>query len=1194
MAGLQLFICYSHRDSAWKEQLCDHLASIGLAASAWHDGNIRVGDSFEERIYAAIDAASLAIVLVSEHSLSSEFITQKEVPRLLARRASHGLRVMPVVVRPCAWRTVPWLASLELRPKGGTPLTSFSESDAHLRLAELVEEIHHLVRANSNAGAEGAPATPTMLRPASVSTGRLPPSGKTFLGRDDDLNRLDEAWKDPETTLVTVTAWAGVGKSALVNHWLGRMRRDKYRGAERVFGWSFDGQGGAKAASADPFFHAALSWFGESTSAESSWEKGERLAQAVQRSRSLMILDGLEPMQHPPGPSEGMLREEGLRAFLCTLAESNQGLCVVTSREPVLDLETYEPDPAVRLPLNSLAPATGVTLLRSLGVNGDEAELLATVQEYDGHCLALTLLGSFLADVFQGDVRRRQEVGPLTGDMRRGAQARRVLASYESWFGEGEETALLSWLSLWERPIDEQTLAALFQTTAAEAITRPLRTLSGIQWRQLLGRLQRVHLLRTSGQEQDAAANGQNPTLHLHPLVREYFRERLRTQPAIWQEANERLFDYLATESADLPGTLEELTPLYDAVRHGCWAGRRQEALEKIYWPRIRRKGEGYSTRKLGAFQADVAALSNFFAKPFGEVADDLPAEWRAPVLGWTGFRLFTLGRLKDATQALEAGYERLKQEGNIAQAGKMANHLFQACLARGEFRRCQAIAQQMLADADTEPAIDRRLWQVNYGLMLLQTGKRKEAEREFRKATPEDDIREEGHPLTPLCERLPHRQAIQLCQLLSEAGEPDLAEDYAPARHDSAIKRSGMASSGITLEPNADDGIFLEPDAAGLAVSWDPTEEELRALQGRPLSAEADEEFELSLEAEDAEWLKHPGDGTLDSEFDRADLVSSDFELPLDDSPGLEPDAPGLVSSDFELSLHADDDALDESPKAADEGSDVLLAFPSASKWDSGISLAPSSDSDVRLDVSAGIERPNRPTANDSEDFALTLDTDDDNDDDDWRRMGAVESDFEFSLVPSAPDEPAEGEPLEIALGAAERRPEEETPDLSRHLHRQLCTLLRAQAEITREEQQTPSPLATKSADADEEFELALPSEPRGALNDLLLELRRAGLPEFVGLALLIRSRHLRLERQADAALRDLGELEQLAAYYGYRLLLVDGLVCKSRLLLETGELQRARESLAQAARIVKETGYQRQVPEIQTLARRLQEAST
>jgi hypothetical protein len=68
----------------------------------------------------------------------------------------------------------------------------------------------------------------------------------------------------------------------------------------------------------------------------------------------------------------------------------------------------------------------GAELLRALGVNGDEAELRSASSEFGGHCLALTLLGSYLSDAYKGDIRRRSQVsGHLAQDVRQGVHARK-------------------------------------------------------------------------------------------------------------------------------------------------------------------------------------------------------------------------------------------------------------------------------------------------------------------------------------------------------------------------------------------------------------------------------------------------------------------------------------------------------------------------------------------------------------------------------------------------------------------------------------------------------------------------------------------------------------------------------------------------------------------------------------------------
>ena len=87
--------------------------------------------------------------------------------------------------------------------------------------------------------------------------------------------------------------------------------------------------------------------------------------------------------------------------------------------------------------------------------------------EFDGHCLALTLLGSYLTDAYKGDVRCRKEVsGHLGDDVRQGVHARKVMRSYESWFGEGPELAVLRMLGLFDRPADEKAFEALLKPRA--------------------------------------------------------------------------------------------------------------------------------------------------------------------------------------------------------------------------------------------------------------------------------------------------------------------------------------------------------------------------------------------------------------------------------------------------------------------------------------------------------------------------------------------------------------------------------------------------------------------------------------------------------------------------------------------------------------------------------------------------------
>ena len=267
-----------------------------------------------------------------------------------------------------------------------------------------------LQKTPSTASRVGTRKPPARLAPKKISVARLPVTGSDVFGREEDIAFLDRAWANKDVNVVTIVAWAGVGKSTLVNHWLRRMAAEHYRSAELVFGWSFYRQGtSGDTSSADEFLDAALTWFGDpDPRLGTAWEKGERLAKLVAHRRTLLVLDGLEPLQNPPGPQEGRLREPSLQALLRELAAFNTGLCVITTRTPVADIADHERTSALRRDLEQLSSDAGAKLLRALGVKGDEAELRSASDEFSGHCLALTLLGSYLTDAYNGDIRCRE------------------------------------------------------------------------------------------------------------------------------------------------------------------------------------------------------------------------------------------------------------------------------------------------------------------------------------------------------------------------------------------------------------------------------------------------------------------------------------------------------------------------------------------------------------------------------------------------------------------------------------------------------------------------------------------------------------------------------------------------------------------------------------------------------------------
>ena len=451
---------------------------------------------------------------------------------------------------------------------------------------------------------------PARLGPEKISIARLPVTGSDIFGREEDIAFLNDAWANQDVDIVTIVAWAGVGKSTLVNHWLRGMAAQHYRSAELVFGWSFYRQGSSGGtSSADEFLDAALTWFGDpDPRIGTAWEKGERLAKLIAHRRTLLVLDGLEPLQNPPGPQEGRVRDPSLQALLRELAAFNSGLCMITTRLPIADVADHERTSAPRRDLEQLSSDAGARLLRAMGVKGGEADLRSASDEFNGHCLALTLLGSYLADAYNGDIRCRKEVSErLSHDVRQGVHARKVMESYQTWFGEGPELSVLRMLGLFDRPADESVLGVLLKLPAIPGLTESLINLSPTERRAIVARLRRARLL--AGEDPHHLGD-----LDTHPLVREYFGEQLRSQrPEAWKECNQRLFNYYRALAPQLPESFREMEPLFLAVICGCNADLYHEALHEVYLPRIQRGNASFAAKVLGARGALLSALAHFF-----------------------------------------------------------------------------------------------------------------------------------------------------------------------------------------------------------------------------------------------------------------------------------------------------------------------------------------------------------------------------------------------------------------------------------------------------------------------------------------------------------------------------------------------------------------------------------------------------
>lgn len=549
----------------------------------------------------------------------------------------------------------------------------------------------------------------TSSPPRLVEVRRLPmPLQKSLYGRDAELLELDATWRQRKTRIMSLVGMGGEGKSALTFQWLQQLDRYNYAGADAVFVWSFYSQGTSdRITSAGEFIDEALRSFGDpDPSLGSAQAKGERLARLIGQQRVLLILDGLEPLQYPPTTIYGGgIKDKSLQALLRTLAFANNGLCLITTRVPVRDLDAFAQPIVMQKKLSSLSDIAGASLLTGFGVKGEENELQMASNEYGGHALALTLLASYIKRR-GGDchIRERDTIAALERDPYSGGHARRVMKTYEQWFSN-EELSVLSLIGLFDRPAERAAVEAIRQFPSIPGLTDGIAGIDETRWFAILRNLHQAGFLPAD------SAEAHYTFLDTHPLVREHFGERLyHTQFGAWRTGNARLFTYFNHEKQALPSTLEEMSPLYSAVFHGARAGQYAAAL-RLYRERILRGETFFSTLTLGATADDVAALSNFFDEPWTRMVDGLPREDETFIFHQVGWCLRSLGRLSEASQCLRTSLAMIELSQNWRQGAITAGLVSHIGMTTGKFHTALEFGQKAIKFADLSSDLAQQIF---------------------------------------------------------------------------------------------------------------------------------------------------------------------------------------------------------------------------------------------------------------------------------------------------------------------------------------------------------------------------------------------------------------------------------------------------------------------------------------------------
>ncbi len=528
----RVFISYSRRDEDQKKRLIIHLSSLTRdhTVSIWHDRCIDAGALWRKELEQAMSEAEIALFLVTADFLASEFCQSVEVPQMLKHHQDKGVLIIPIIVDYCDWEPFEWISKFQVLPEDGKPIPA--QKLESMAWTEVAKGIRRSIENSPPREPQIEPPSSTQSKqqPSKFSLlellQRMPGESGDLFGRAEALGWLDDAYKDSQTGVLALYGLGGVGKSALVRHWLETRFSDVKSGAPRFLGVSFYSQGTRdQAGSSDQFLIQALETFGERDAGQKSlWDRGQRLAERVSEQPTVLVLDGVEPLQYGPGPHkmEGQLKDPGVHGLLARLSSHpGKALCIVTTRLRLEDSDLQN-DSFVQESVETLSPEAARALLKARGIHGSDEEINAAADYLNHHPLALVLAAEYLQTFASGEVNRLHEIPLVTEEVKAGRHAKSVMAAYEIALqrdGDPLDLELLGVLGLFDRPAKWEWLKALKEPPAISGVTDHLVAASDLQLWEAISRLRQWGMLADPG-------SLESPELDAHPLVREYFGEQ--------------------------------------------------------------------------------------------------------------------------------------------------------------------------------------------------------------------------------------------------------------------------------------------------------------------------------------------------------------------------------------------------------------------------------------------------------------------------------------------------------------------------------------------------------------------------------------------------------------------------------------------------------------------------------------------
>lgn len=144
----QLFVCYSHADDRYLEELRPFLKVLELTTSirVWHDKQMRPGVDWFREIVREVTRTRVSLLLVSQRFLASDFIMNQEVRRLLEAARREGVVILIVHVSPSNVGRFPELSKFQAVNPPEQPLSRLTPHQRRELYVKLTDEIERAFR----------------------------------------------------------------------------------------------------------------------------------------------------------------------------------------------------------------------------------------------------------------------------------------------------------------------------------------------------------------------------------------------------------------------------------------------------------------------------------------------------------------------------------------------------------------------------------------------------------------------------------------------------------------------------------------------------------------------------------------------------------------------------------------------------------------------------------------------------------------------------------------------------------------------------------------------------------------------------------------------------------------------------------------------------------------------------------------